>query len=234
VVNAYSRTWFELFLETRPYTEQEAAFVARQLPNPPFSKVLDLPCGRGRLTNRLAEGGYEMVGVDLDAEALALARQRARLPVTYLQGDMREVGEVPGTFDAVLCMWQSFGYFDAEANRRVLAGIARKLRPGGRFILDLYHGDYWRNHQGTQRLERSGVGVRVTNTVREGRLRARLEYESGGGEVDTFDWLLYTPESLCAEAAALGLHCVLACAECDEAKPATAEKPAMQLVFEQR
>jgi SAM-dependent methyltransferase len=232
VVNTYSQTWFELFLETRPYTEQEAAFVARQLPKPPFTKVLDLCCGPGRLTNCLAERGYEMVGVDIDGVALERAQARASVPVTYLQRDMREVGKLPGSFDAALCLWQSFGYFDAEANRSVLAGIAQKLRPGGRFILDLYHGDYWREHGGVQRLEKNGVGVRVTNAVREGCLTARLEYEQGGGEVDTFDWLLYTPESICNEAAAFGLRCVLACTECDEAEPATAEKPSMQLMFE--
>ena len=34
-------------------------------------------------------------------------------------------------------MWQSFGYFDATENERVLASFARRLRRGGRLVLDL-------------------------------------------------------------------------------------------------
>jgi hypothetical protein len=61
VKNSCSRIWFELFLETRPNTEQEAAFVTRNLPNPPYRKILDLGCGEGRHTNILAQKCYDLI-----------------------------------------------------------------------------------------------------------------------------------------------------------------------------
>lgn len=229
-VNTYSQTWFEVFLETRPYTEQEAAFIMRQLPNPPYIDVLDLCCGRGRLTNRLAAQGYRMVGVDLDAEALELARRRAPVPAVYVQSDMRDVAELQGQFDAVLCWWQSFGYFGEETNRSVLEQLSRKLRPGGRLLLDIYNRDFWSHPQGTQDVERGGVTIKVTNKLTGNRLESHLDY--GEGRSDTFEWQLYTLGEIWTLASTFNLRSRLSCAECNEAKAVTAESASMQLVFE--
>jgi SAM-dependent methyltransferase len=57
--------------------------------------------------------------------------------VSLLHGDMREVPRSAGTFDAVINMFTSFGYFEDEAdNQRALDGVARALTPGGRFLID--------------------------------------------------------------------------------------------------
>ncbi|MBU7600390.1 class I SAM-dependent methyltransferase [Streptomyces sp. P38-E01] len=53
----------------------EARFCAALVP--PGSRVLDAGCGTGRVMIRLAELGYDCVGVDLDASMLAVARRRA-------------------------------------------------------------------------------------------------------------------------------------------------------------
>jgi SAM-dependent methyltransferase len=231
MLNSYSRTWFELFLETRPYTEQETAFVTRNLPNPPYTKVLDLCCGQGRHTNLLAQQGYQMVGLDLDDTALSLAKREATGIVTYIQKDMRKLDELPGNFDAVISLWQSFGYFDAATNRDILQQISQKLHPQGRLILDIYNREFFEKHQGSGQLERKGVIIRVTNTMRGDRLTAHLEYGDNLG-ADTFEWRLYTLDEICDLAAGVNLRCLLACTECNEQKPATTKKPQMQLVFE--
>jgi SAM-dependent methyltransferase len=44
------------------------------------------------------------------------------------------------TFDAVVNWFTAFGYFDDDENRRVLDGVRRSLRPGGRLLLELNHG----------------------------------------------------------------------------------------------
>jgi SAM-dependent methyltransferase len=231
MLNSYSRAWFELFLETRPYTEQETAFVTKNLPNPPYTKVLDLCCGQGRHTNLLAQQGYEMVGLDLDDTALSLAKRKATGTVTYIQKDMRKLDELPGNFDAVISLWQSFGYFDAATNRDILQQICQKLNPQGRLILDIYNREFFEKHQGSDHLERKGVIIRVTNTMRGDRLTAHLEYGDNLG-ADTFEWQLYTLDEICDLAAGVNLHCLLACTECNEQKPTTSKKPQMQLVFE--
>ena len=189
MTNTYSRKWFELFSDTQSFTELETAFLARNLPDPPFKRVLDLPCGRGRHANALAKRGYEVVGADLDEEALAVAEREAQGVVTYVRADMRRLEHLDTNFDtnfdAALSLWQSFGYFDDATNRDVLAGMSARLRPGGRLILDVYHREYFEAHEGVRELERLGARVRATNTMRGRRFVAHLEYEGGGS--DTFD-----------------------------------------------
>jgi len=61
--------------------------------------------------------------------------------------------EIPweGAFDAVINVFSSFGYFtDEEENRRVLEGVTRALKPGGRFLIDVINRD-WQVRQDLQR-----------------------------------------------------------------------------------
>ena len=230
MTNTYSRTWFDLFLETQQFTGLETAFIIRNLPNPPFHKVLDLPCGRGRHANALAKRGYEVVGVDIDGAALVVAEREAAGAVEYIEMDMRHIESLDADFDAVLSLWQSFGYFDEATNRDVLKGMSERLRLGGRLILDIYHREFFETREGTEVLERLGTKVRATNTMKGNRLTAHLDYESGGS--DTFDWQLYTPGETVALAAACGLRLLLACTWFDETKPPSPEVPRVQYVFE--
>jgi SAM-dependent methyltransferase len=231
MTNTYSPTWFNLFLETQPYTEQETAFVRRQLPNPPYRRVLDVACGQGRHARLLAQHGYEVVGIDVNEAALAIARAHTTAPATYLYHDMRRLEALPGSFNVILSLWQSFGYFDEVTNRDILRQMSQKLTANGRLILDLYHREFFQQHQGARQVERRGMMITITDTMVGNRLLAQLEYEGGQGG-DTFEWQLFTPDEICQAAAEFGLHCLLVCTESDEHKPATPEKPRMQLVFE--
>lgn len=228
--NSYSRTWFELFLETQTNTDVETAFLTSNLPTPPYNRVLDLCCGQGRHANRLARAGYEVVGIDLDAAALERARNEATDKTTYLQADMRDLSGLETDFDAVLSLWQSFGYFDEATNRAVLEQISHRLRPRGRFILDIYNRAYFEENQGRNVFERRGQRVRAENWMTGNRLTARLEYEDG--QEDVFEWQLYYPDEVVALAASLNLHRQTACTWFDEALPPSAEAPRMQFVLE--
>jgi SAM-dependent methyltransferase len=101
--------------------------------------VLDAPCGHGRISIRLAERGVNVVGVDASAPFLQVARQ-AGANVDYRLGDLREL-PVDGPFDAVISWFTSFGYFDDDGNRQVLAEYHRVLRPGGRLLLETQNHD---------------------------------------------------------------------------------------------
>jgi SAM-dependent methyltransferase len=106
----------------------------------PGAEVLDLACGAGRHSLELARRAFRVTGVDRTRAYVNSARQRAAdegLAVEFVLSDMRDFVR-PGAFDAAVCLWASFGYFDsADDDRRVASNVLASLAPGGRFLLDL-------------------------------------------------------------------------------------------------
>ena len=125
-------------------TPGEVEFIWDVMALAPGSRVLDLCCGQGRHAVPLAERGCDVVGVDLSEELLAVARGRAEergVSLTLARCDMRDLA-FEAEFDAAINMFTAFGYFEDESeNLRALRGVARALRPGGRFLLDLVNRD---------------------------------------------------------------------------------------------
>jgi SAM-dependent methyltransferase len=125
------------------HSDADTAEILGLLDLPSGARILDAPCGHGRLTRRLAAAGMEMTGVDLTPAYLEMARNDPHLrpeSVTYLEGDIRSL-PVDGPFDAVVCWLNSFGYYDDADCHRVLREFHRVLRPGGRVVIDTMHHD---------------------------------------------------------------------------------------------
>ena len=118
-------------------SDADAELVWRLLDLQPGLRVLDVPCGEGRISGRLAGMGCEAVGVDYTEAWIELARKQYP-EVTFEVADMRSI-EYDGEFDAVVNWFTSFGYFDPQTNDDVLARFARALRPGGRLLLELHN-----------------------------------------------------------------------------------------------
>jgi SAM-dependent methyltransferase len=138
----FDREWLDLLapeLGGGERTEREVRFVSERLALDPGAAILDLACGHGRHSVALARLGYAVTGVDLSEPSLAHARHAAQaegLSARFLRADMREI-EFEAAFDAVVNLWSAFGYFDDQADdERVLAAVARALRPGGAFLLE--------------------------------------------------------------------------------------------------
>ena len=143
---------------------------------------------------------------------------------------MRRLDAVAGRFDAVLCLWQSFGFFDDGTNAAVLAAMARKLRPGGRLVLDVHDRRFFEAHAGTRTLAVEGGHVVERTSLADTRLRVALDYGDGGR--DAFEWRLYEPEELVRLAADAGLATLMTCARFDESVSPEGTDPRVQLVFE--
>lgn len=108
----------------------------------PGARVLDLACGLGWLTIPIALRGFQVTGYDLSDAMLTRARESAEqisAQIEWVRGDMRSLpANWTETFDFVTLTLSEFGCFQDEAdNQRVLAEVARVLKRGGRFLLDI-------------------------------------------------------------------------------------------------
>ncbi|MCL4745277.1 MAG: methyltransferase domain-containing protein [Burkholderiaceae bacterium] len=68
----------------------------------PGDRVLDVGCGTGWFTRRVADDGAQVVGLDRDAEALAFARRHGAGGTSYVHGDATALPFADASFDAVL------------------------------------------------------------------------------------------------------------------------------------
>ena len=232
-MNRYSPAWYEIFLASIPEqtTKDEVAFVARQLPVREFPRILDLCCGPARHACALAGRGYRIVGVDMNEDAVH--RARALCPgAEFRVGDMRSLDSLARTFDGVVNLWHSFGYFDDATNLEVLRQVQRILRPGGRAIFDIYNREHFEARGAEEVAERGGRCIRTTRRWNDARHRVTLEYD--GRQGDEFEWRLYTPVEFRALSASAGLDTLRTCAWFDEAVPISAEHARMQFVLERR
>jgi SAM-dependent methyltransferase len=229
--NRYSQIWFDTFLNTIPpeQTRAEIDFLTYHLPLPDYEQVLDVCCGSGRHALPLAAEGYRVTGVDASDAALAQALDHPNC--VYLKQDMRALSNLPWAYDALICLWQSFGYFDAPTNADILRQMSRLLRPAGRLVLDIYNRDFFEARQGTHESKRKGVPILTQQLIRENRLTVRIEYGNSPAE-DVFEWQVYTEAEIDALAASVGLRRVFICAGFDRAIPPAANIPRMQAVFE--
>jgi len=147
---AKPQPWYETFFdglygtvlagdEHEGRAQAEAGMIKKLLKLRKGQRVLDCPCGVGRITLPLARLGLKMTGVDLTAPYIAKARRRAKregLEIPFVRHDMREI-DVDGEFHAVVNWFASFGYFDDAGNLAAAQAFYRALRPGGKLLIEL-------------------------------------------------------------------------------------------------
>ena len=137
----FDTPWYPILYKNRSESEA-SAFISRLLEHLSLSagaSVLDLACGRGRHSLQLARAGFQVTGLDLSESSIASAKESAKresIDVDFEVHDMREPFRA-NSFDAILNMFTSFGYFDSDAdNKAVLAAVCQGLKADGVFVLD--------------------------------------------------------------------------------------------------
>src|ERR1700694_589859 len=228
--NVYSAQWFARFLEPLPsqYTDLEVSAIQTRLPQGDFSRILDLCCGPGRHSARLAEVGYGVMGIDRDQGAISLAQRRAPT-ARFRCMDVRAIGQLGEQFDGVLLLWQSFGYFPPAENDQLLRDIWGRLRPGGRFLIDVLHADYFRRYQGLRSKLPNGVSLLEDRVVGD-RLHSRIRYDDGAEEAMDFE--IFTPGELADRAGGAGFRLVESCCCWDRKRPPDPKQARFQLTLE--
>ena len=150
--------WFldeQLWLEFYPamFSPEQFELAAEQIPQifqltgTHAKNILDLACGPGRHILPLAETDCKVTAVDASAYLLGKLEENLESinpghPVEIVRADMREFTR-PESFDLILSMWTSFGYFENPGDdQKVLKNVYQSLTDGGKFLLDVAGKEY--------------------------------------------------------------------------------------------
>lgn len=101
--------------------------------------VLDAGCGPGWISDYLRRQGVDVSGIDLSPRMIELARQKYPA-VSFDVASVTELKPEPGSLGGVLGWWSWFN-LPREWMNRVIANMARSLRPSGQLIIGTHRGD---------------------------------------------------------------------------------------------
>jgi len=243
-----SRGWWTTFFDPAFYTPAgpaelkrspaEVRFILRALGLGRGASLLDVCCGPGRHSLPLAKRGLRVTGLDASIPYLLEARAKARaqgLRASFVHGDMRRI-PFKAEFDAAICMFTSFGYFRRERdNLRVLRAVARALKPGGLFLLDVID-RAWLARNATPKdwhfLDDGGFLLeerRLTDDCRRARVRWVRVFPDGKSMERSFALRHYDRSELSALLEKAGLRPLKAWGDFDGSRPGAATRRILAL-----
>lgn len=138
----FSGLWLEVQRQT--FSTEENAEIAEIITDivqlPTGSKLLDVPCGDGRLTIELASRGFKMTGVERQPEMIARAQAAASardLAIDWHEQDMWTLDAGTG-FAAAVCPWTSLGYGTRDQDQAFFDTVGRSLADQGLFLFETH------------------------------------------------------------------------------------------------
>ncbi len=146
--------------------------------------VLDMACGAGRHAISFAEEGFDVTAVDLSENLLNTARSNAKkekVNVNFILSDIRNFHSEK-TFDLVLNLFTSFGYFEKdEENAEVIQKAFDLMNTGGWFVLDYFSKNYILNNLIPITVENiAGRQITQIREVKNNRIEKDIRIKSNG------------------------------------------------------
>lgn len=133
--------WYDQWVGTHSMHEDPFFAAAESLMGDVTGKhICDLACGQGRVSRYLADQGAHIVGIDISAKLLEIARRYEEdLPraITYLHADAQSLdSENVGRFDGVIC---SMALMDIPDLALTIKSVTHILQSDGWFIFSILH-----------------------------------------------------------------------------------------------
>ncbi len=183
-------------------TRKDVDFICDVLELKEGAKVLDLFCGTGRHSIELSKRGHLVTGIELNPDYLNLGKKLSKGTGTipkFVQGDVRYINFGEG-YDAVIIMYNSFGYFSDSEEKLILKKIFNSLKPGGRLLIEILNRDWiLKNYKEIQ--ETVIQGIRVVEKREFDILTSRnnfviKRYEEDGVVTKKGSWRLYSAHEI--------------------------------------
>ncbi|WP_082219171.1 class I SAM-dependent methyltransferase [Paenibacillus sp. VT-400] len=121
------------------FIDETVDFISEIAPLAKLKKVIDLGCGPGLYSQKLAIKGYEVVGVDFNKKSIEYAANEAQkkdLSIDYRIEDITNI-EIENEFDVALLIYQIYSVFSPENRKKILSNVHRGLKSGGIVLLDV-------------------------------------------------------------------------------------------------
>lgn len=133
---------YDLLMEDVPYDKWiDRLIEMKNIYQVEGTKVLDIACGTGEFTVRLAQQGFDVTGVDLSEEMLSIARDKAeeaKVSVPFYHQNMVEL-DTGEQFDSIVIFCDSLNYLPEEEDvQKTFANIYEQLKQGGLFMFDVH------------------------------------------------------------------------------------------------
>jgi SAM-dependent methyltransferase len=186
-----SENWFSTWFDTPYYhilyknrnDEEAQAFmdnITHYLNMPENGTILDLACGKGRHSIYLNKLGYQVTGVDLSENSIAIAKESSNETLQFKTHDMRE--PMNETFDAVFNLFTSFGYFDShEDNIKTLKAIKESINEYGFGVIDFFNADFIiENLVAEETKEIDGITFNIKRAVENKKIIKEIRFEDKG------------------------------------------------------
>lgn len=122
------------------FVEDSVNWISQIAPPHEFAKLIDLGCGPGIYTSRLAKKGYDVTGVDISAHSIGYASAKAEeagIPIAYHVMNYLEL-DVVETYDVALLIYCDYGALSDLERAKILQNAFVALKPGGKMILDVF------------------------------------------------------------------------------------------------
>ena len=129
-------------------------------------------------------------------------------------------------FDGALVLWNSIGFVGRTADLDTLAGLAGRVRPGGKVVMDLYHPEWLRRNEKSGEHDARGAAIR--RWVRRGHCFNEIRYADG--TVDEIQFDVYRPEEIRHLCHRAGLEPGFEMASWSPTSRPSADSPRYQLV----
>ena len=146
---------------------------------PKGASILDLACGKGRHSLYLHSIGYDVTGADLSKASIQYAKQYETEGLQFMVHDM--CTPMHRTFDAVLNLFTSFGYFEHEIdNLRTIQAIKSELSPNGYGVIDFLNVQYVAQHLVPQEVKTvDGIDFNIERKIQDDHIIKSIRFTDG-------------------------------------------------------
>lgn len=155
MLHAHLDPEFEGASRKHTFIDQSVSWIRHMLPAEQYPALLDLGCGPGLYGERFCRAGYRVTGVDLSRRSIAYAQDSAArqgLDIAYLRQNYLSLA-LDQQFDLAVMIYCDYGVLSPGDRALLLQAVYRHLRPGGKFLLDVFSQAGWEGLQETQTWE---------------------------------------------------------------------------------